>query len=457
MVNVVSQHLLGMMKSKSSKDEEEDEERVWEKTQDWSNPFDDESAKEQKKKKKRKKKKRSKRRQYTEEELSEMSSQAETLLDDLLGEDDLGAPMNKVEEEIGDDDSMGVVRHGDLVNNEKGTNPFEELEEEDSKGDEIDRQGYNDLLKASPEAQSSTMDPFESDSEADDEASEGKEADDDSTVEPQAELEDDVSIAESDHIDLEDDAEPAKETSGKNPFEEPTERTASNSFDSEEQIEAVETENGVETHCVVVQPKSMERNQTPASDDESSASSDSSKKDESEDEGGNTSDEDIVESSKRLLRMADKRLQYQQHNDEVKKLRVQLETMRMQAEAMSEQLRRAVESKCDLVLAQTEMERCHEQDLIAKDDEIKDLQVYAKSLMEQQAITELNFMNEISTLSQKLTDTAASHKNELMEKDFQIAQLEMKITAMKTEESAGYSAFKSRFVDSSQSNPVPCA
>ena len=48
-------------------------------------------------------------------------------------------------------------------------------------------------------------------------------------------------------------------------------------------------------------------------------------------------------------------------------------------------------------------------------------------LQEQQSLNELNFMNEISTLSQKLTDTAANHKNELMEKDFQIAQLEMKI------------------------------
>ena len=96
------------------------------------------------------------------------------------------------------------------------------------------------------------------------------------------------------------------------------------------------------------------------------------------------------------------------------------------------QLRRAVETKCDLVLAQNEMERCHEQDLIAKDDEIADLRAYVKELMEKQALDELNFMNEISSLSQQIAELGTEHKNELMEKDFYINQLEMKIDSMKT-------------------------
>lgn len=149
--------------------------------------------------------------------------------------------------------------------------------------------------------------------------------------------------------------------------------------------------------------------------------------DESEDD-----DEDIVESSKRLLRMADQRIQYQQHSDEVHDLKATILEMESKAEAMAEQLRRAMDTKCDLVLAQNEMERCHEQNLIAKDDEIKDMRKYVQELLDAQARSELNFMNEISSLARTLELVNAKHEKEIKEKDAQIAELEYKMHSMKT-------------------------
>ena len=427
-MNVLSQQILLGKKKKT-------EERAWEKTDNWSNPFgeDSVSANDRKKKDKKKRKKRSSKKRYTDDELSEMSSQADTLLEDLLGEEEEGANENKmapVAEEIGDDDSECAVMHGMAVNNNNVTNPFDDSEEEaDAEG--FDKQNFKNLLKKShgEGVQALNTNPFaddfnEEDTEADDEASHGNKDDDDSTIEPPP-ADDDESIAESidddcliDHLDT-----VKAEERG-----DPTETTLPNSFDQSDASE------------------------DPADEDYSSDDQSDSEENSKQTPTAETSDdEDIIESSKRLLRMADKRLQYQQHNDEVNKLKIQLETMKMQAEAMSEQLRRAVETKCDLVLAQTEMERCHEQDLIAKDDEIKDLTSYARELMEEQANIELNFMNEVSSLSKKMEKQAANHKTQLMKKDFKMAQMEMKVSSMQTESARGFSsrdAFKSRFLAS---------
>jgi hypothetical protein len=220
-----------------------------------------------------------------------------------------------------------------------------------------------------------------------------------------------------------------------------TARTASDSFDSEEQIETTLTETGlVETKCVVVQNSDY---RSGSEDLKHSTTDDTSSSDDEE-------QEDLIESSKRLLRMADKRLQYQQHNDEIKSLKYQVDTMRTTAEAMTEQLRRAIETKCDLVLSQTEMERCHEQDLIAKDDELHDMKLYIHQLKEAQAFNELNFMNEIASLSKNVSDMSTKHESEIVEKDFQIDQLEAKMKSRKTESVRGNSsrtAFRSRFVE----------
>jgi hypothetical protein len=175
--------------------------------------------------------------------------------------------------------------------------------------------------------------------------------------------------------------------------------------------------------------------------------------DEEDDNDDDDSDDedDIVESSKRLLRMADERIQYQQHSEEVLMLKATIEQMKQSAEAMAEQLRRAVETKCDLVLAQNEMERRHEQDMIRMQDEQKDTRLYIQDLLDAQARSELNFMNEISSLAKRLEVTESKYKKEMAEKEYEISQIELKIKAMKTSgnPSSSSKAFRSRYLDSS--------
>ena len=116
--------------------------------------------------------------------------------------------------------------------------------------------------------------------------------------------------------------------------------------------------------------------------------------------------------------------------------------MKAQAEGMAEQLRRAVETKCDLVLAQNEMERRHEQGQIVKENEMKDLRVYIQEILESQAQSELNFMNEISSLAKKLEVTETQHRREIEEKDYEISQLESEIKSMRIRSVQGSNSAK---------------
>uniref|UniRef100_A0A7S4EN08 Uncharacterized protein n=1 Tax=Pseudo-nitzschia australis TaxID=44445 RepID=A0A7S4EN08_9STRA len=166
-------------------------------------------------------------------------------------------------------------------------------------------------------------------------------------------------------------------------------------------------------------------------------------------EEAESDEEDILESSRRLLRCVDQRIQYQQQNDEVASLKQDMERMKTQAEAMAEQLRRAVETKCDLVLAQNEMERRHEQDLISKDYELRELRIYIQDILEQQAKSELNFMNEISSLACTLEADKAKHSEQVEEKDSRIFQLETRVEFMRVASVRGSSksAYRSRYSD----------
>mmetsp|Transcript_14699 Transcript_14699/g.26318 ORF Transcript_14699/g.26318 Transcript_14699/m.26318 type:complete len:324 (+) Transcript_14699:1-972(+) len=163
-------------------------------------------------------------------------------------------------------------------------------------------------------------------------------------------------------------------------------------------------------------------------------------------------EEDIVESSKRLLRKCDERIQYQHQNDEVQTLKATISQMKSQAEAMAEQLRRAVETKCDLVLAQNEMERRHEQEIIAKDEELKNMRIYIQEILESQAKSELNFMNEITSLANKLEKVEANHKKESAEKDEEITRLEHKVKDLRSGSVRGTSvrhSYRGRFGETS--------
>jgi hypothetical protein len=374
----------------SKKNEEVDrleESKPWEKTHGWTNPFGDEEEEEriqrqrqEERKLRKKKKKRSSRRHHmTDEEYSTLSSKADSLLDDLLGEDDEtfnGGAMPRLRE--------GSFELGATTNNAHrgaATNPFEEAEEEeeDLGGDEINQEEFSALMRGATPAKTN---PY---------VAQELEEDDESTILPP----------------------PPKV----NPFEDET------VADSEPVM------NGGAVHKNSSSADDLMRKPTDTtgeSDSESPVNDDEEDEDDADDE----SEEDVVTSSKRLLRMADERLQYQQYNDEIKKLRESVDRMKHQAEAMSEQLRRAVETKCDLVLAQTEMERCHEQNLISKDDEIRDIKRYTQELVDYSANNELNFMNEISCLSKRMEDMAAAHKSEMAAKDSIIAELQAKLQSM---------------------------
>jgi len=165
-------------------------------------------------------------------------------------------------------------------------------------------------------------------------------------------------------------------------------------------------------------------------------------------------DEDVIQSSKRLLRCVDQRIQYQQQNDEVHSLKAQMKQMMTQAEGMAEQLRRAIETKCDLVLAQNEMERRHEQGQIVKDAELRDLRIYIQEILELQARSELDFMNEISSLARTLELNKTKHAKEIEEKESKISRLETRIESTKVSSVRGSSseAFRNRFSDISGKN-----
>lgn len=173
------------------------------------------------------------------------------------------------------------------------------------------------------------------------------------------------------------------------------------------------------------------------------------------DEEEESDEGDIIESSRRLLRCVDQRIQYQQQNDDVRQLKAQLKQMKTQAEAMAEQLRRAVETKCDLVLAQNEMERNHEQGLIAKDAELKDLRLYIQEILEQQAQSELNFMNEISSLARQMEFDKKKHAREIENKESKISKLENKIDSMRVTSApdSPIESFRSRFSKGMFVNP----
>lgn len=341
------------------------ESKPWEKALGWGNPFaaDDgeeslaherqENRKQDRKHRKKKKKRSSRRHRMTEEEYSELSSKADTMLDDILGDDE--------------EPFSGGPAH-------RGANPFEDMvpEEEDLDGNEINQEEFSALMRGETPA---SKNPF----------------------------------GEEDPEDLDDST-----------------MVTAKPFSAEAPDTKHLDEESVEASSEAAHFNSAIRNSGSLSNEilQHQTTDTMSKSDDESEE------EDVVESSKRLLRMADERMQYQHHNDEVKRLRETIERMNHQAEAMSEQLRRAVETKCDLVVAQTEMERCHEQNLIAKDDEIKDIKRYTQELVDYQANNELNFMNEISSLSKRLEDMTEKHRVESAEKDALIAELQDRLHAM---------------------------
>ena len=109
-----------------------------------------------------------------------------------------------------------------------------------------------------------------------------------------------------------------------------------------------------------------------------------------------------------LLARAQERVLLQRTTEELKELRKQMEKKNEEIEILAGQLRRATETKCDLVLLQTEMELHHEQDLTAKNSEVKELAKANYDLQEIRAEVERVSMRQyqgIVTLISELTES----------------------------------------------------
>ena len=207
-----------------------EESKPWERTRGWTNPFGDQEDPESlhqeqhqpqddlrtHKQKKSKRSSRSRRHRHsrhhmTEEEYSEMSSKADSLLDDLLGEEDFSGGTMLPRRKEGSSNRHGRRRHG--------VNPFEEKvqeedEEEDMGGDEINQEEFSALMRgAIPSGRAVTTpasNPFADDKDDlgddDDDDVENAEDDIDSSIETPPEDDpfgEDMSVEDSEAVNME--------------------------------------------------------------------------------------------------------------------------------------------------------------------------------------------------------------------------------------------------------------
>ena len=149
-------------------------------------------------------------------------------------------------------------------------------------------------------------------------------------------------------------------------------------------------------------------------------------------------EDDATNSVTDLLERAHDRLAMQQLQDELTRLQQVIVQKEDEVEQLSGQLRRAVSSKCDLVIAHTEMERHHEQQLAREEQARQSLTKAKTALEESKSETERELLNELVKLTdqlqharkehvQELEDWERLHRNEMLEKDLQIAQLTQEI------------------------------
>jgi hypothetical protein len=143
-----------------------------------------------------------------------------------------------------------------------------------------------------------------------------------------------------------------------------------------------------------------------------------------------------------ILEKAHDRIALQKVKEEMKDLEQSVERKNEEIEMLSGQLRRAVATKCDLVLSHTELERHHEVSLKSKDNDMVMLQKANYTLLEIRAEVEQEFMNELAGLAetmkeetikhrQEMDDWERMHRNEMLEKDYQLAQLTEQLRAFK--------------------------
>jgi hypothetical protein len=142
-----------------------------------------------------------------------------------------------------------------------------------------------------------------------------------------------------------------------------------------------------------------------------------------------------------LLARAHDRIALQHLQEEVVSLQAAVQKKNEEIEHLSSQLRRAVATKCDLVIAHTELERHHDFNLQLRDKDVKELKLSNCSLKEKQAEIEKQLLDELVKMTDELQEAKKAHqaelddwermhRNEMLEKDFSIAQLVEEVRAL---------------------------
>jgi hypothetical protein len=125
-----------------------------------------------------------------------------------------------------------------------------------------------------------------------------------------------------------------------------------------------------------------------------------------------------------LLEKAQSRLKLSEYEQEIVSLKEDLMEKNAKISALTLQLRRATASKCDLVVACSDIEaqKLEIEQLHGKEEKRwKQMPLREQELRAQ---VEKEFMNELSRLMEQMNDMKRRHGNEILEKDFEIAQLQ---------------------------------
>lgn len=157
---------------------------------------------------------------------------------------------------------------------------------------------------------------------------------------------------------------------------------------------------------------------------DSTASADSSLTSGSSGSNGKPSSQ---KSAQQLLEKAQARLRLTEYEAKINDLKEDLMEKNSKISTLTLQLRRATASKCDLVVACSDIEaqKIGLEELHGK-EERKWKQMPLRE-QEVRAEVEKEFMNELTSLLDQMNDLKRRQKNELLEKDFEIAQLQEKL------------------------------
>lgn len=132
-------------------------------------------------------------------------------------------------------------------------------------------------------------------------------------------------------------------------------------------------------------------------------------------------------SAQELLEKAQQRLLMSNLESKITDLKEELMTKNERISTLTLQLRRATASKCDLVVACSDIE-AQKNDL--EDQHNREERKWKQMPLREQEVraqVEIEFMNELAKLMDQMNDLKRRHTNELLEKDFEIAQLQEKL------------------------------